>query len=449
MLRLSLALSLATASLVPVTSDAAPDTPLISGNVTVVGNIPELGAVGGHVRTVQTPAGAKQYFMMSGASGVSVYDISLPEVPVLAGRLALPHWSNEDVEVGGNLMLVSNDPQWMDAFRVTGPTVLGGIYILDISQLPLITFAYINPATGNRFTGAGDRYAGHTVTCVRTDCSYAIVNGVSEVAVIDLRTPSAPRVVTRFDSGVGSTHDAQVDETGLVWIAGSGGVIAYDFSNPANPRAIIGPHSGGLGYQHNTWRPHASDWTPGGGTSPAVRPGELLLVTEEIFYPPEQLLCQGQGRFQTRRLRDADALGSGSPTAMTVLDTWEPPVTVPNVGEPRAPVCSAHYFSESDSLVAIAWYQQGVRFLDVSNPRDIREVGYYINPSTAVFSTEWIGKDANGAEILYTMDPTRGIDILKFDRAAPSARAPELAPTVPAIATQPHPTFGYACQLAA
>lgn len=436
---------------------AAPVPPVSSDNLTLVGNIPEVSAVGGHVRTVDTASGPKRYLMMTGLDGVSTYDVTVPETPILAGTLPLPHISNEDVEVGGDLMLVSVDPQWVDI--CCGGGVLGGIYVLDISALPLITFAYTAPLWGNRWIGAADNYAGHTVTCVRTDCSYAIVNGVEEVVVIDLRVPSAPKVVTRFDSPAGAdgpstdgTHDAQMDASGIVWISGSGGVAGYDFADPARPRVVAPATKGGLTYQHNSWRPRASEWVPRapGDTASAVRPGELMLVTEEEFYPPgQQFQCNGQGRFQTRRIRDTDALTSGATPVVEVLDTWETELNLGSMS--TSTLCSAHYFHEREGIVAMAWYQQGLRFLDVSDPRDIRQVGYYMPPTADVWSAEWIGLDATGAEILYSIDNTSGLDILRFDRepGAPTVRAP--APPVDAsradVRAQPHPRWGYACRL--
>lgn len=431
-------------------ASAGPDTPVLSGNLTLLGNIPELGAVGGQLRTVNTVLGEKTYFMMSGASGVSAYDVTVPEAPVLAGRLALPNWSNEDVEVGGNLMLVSTDPQWVDWFTPGG--TVGGIYILDISKLPAISFAYTNPLTGNRWTGAAAGYAGHTISCISSNCSYAIVNGVEEVVVVDLRTPSAPQVVKRFSSGVGSTHDAQVDATGLVWISGAGGVIGWDMSVPTAPKIAVPAAGGGLRYQHNSLRPRADEWQPG-GTGPGAAVGETLLVTEETLFPLNSgtPMCAEGGRFQTRRVRDADAIGSGASTSVTVMDTWEPTDTLARTQAS----CSAHYFSERDGIVAIAWYQAGIRLLDVSDPADIKQVGYYINPATWVFGAEWIGEGAAGGEIFYTLDPARGVDILRFDRTPilTEVHAPSVTPdaSVPAFLPKrgavPHPTFGYACSL--
>lgn len=449
-LPLTVALTLTGSALAP--AGAVVDTPLSSANVTLVGNIPDLGAVGGHVRTVNTLLGPKSYFVMSGAGGVSAYDITVPEAPVLAGHLALPHWSNEDVEVGGDIMLVSTDPQWVD--WVTPAGTIGGLYILDISKLPVISFAYTNPSTANRYVPAVENSAGHTITCVRADCSYAILNGVGEVTVVDLRVPSAPKVAHRFDSAVGSTHDSQVDATGLVWMSGSGGVAAYDFSNPTDPTVTVPAFGGGLSYQHNSWRPRSSEWVPrtaGNMSAPDVRAGELIMVTEEEFYPVlQQTQCLGQGRFQTRRVRDTDALTGGATPTVDVLDTWETELQLGSIS--TSAVCSAHYFHERDGIVAIAWYEQGVRFLDVRDPRNIKQVGYYMNPSTAVFSVEWIGPGTTGGEIAYTLDPSRGIDILRFDRGSTSAVTAPIPPWAGAQASSgvlagPHPKWGYACSL--
>jgi hypothetical protein len=40
--------------------------------------------------------------------------------------------------------------------------------------------------------------------------------------------------------------------------------------------------------------------------------------------------------------------------------------------------CSSHWFDEDQDLVAVGWYEQGTRFLDVHDPRDIRQVGFYL-----------------------------------------------------------------------
>lgn len=411
-----------------------------SANVRHVGTIPvDLAGVGGQVRTVQTTEGAKRLFVVTGGGGVSVYDATVAEDPVLYAHQALPHYENEDVDFGGGILIVSGDPGFM------GPAA--GMFILDISALPSIGFAYRNAATANRWTAPVANGAGHTTTCVRADCSWAIVNGTSQVVIADLRNPAAPAVAGSFASAVGSTHDAQVDETGLVWIVGSGGMAAYDFSVPSAPVLVATLRNDGLGYHHNSWRPRASSWQPRSAGSDfadlPVRPGELLLITEESITPQ----CNGQGRFATAWVRDTDPISGGAAPVLAKLDTWESEKAL--AGRAPAADCSAHYFDERDGVVAIAWYQQGVRFLDVSNPRDIRQVGYFIERTADAFSAKWAGAGSNGGEILYMIDQNRGVDILRFDRAAdmPTVVAPILPDPPAPAAFEPHPLWRGACRI--
>jgi hypothetical protein len=42
------------------------------------------------------------------------------------------------------------------------------------------------------------------------------------------------------------------------------------------------------------------------------------------------------------------------------------------LGLPTTVNCSAHWFDVSGSLIAQGWYDQGVRFLDVSDPTAIK-----------------------------------------------------------------------------
>jgi hypothetical protein len=87
-------------------------------------------------------------------------------------------------------------------------------------------------------------------------------------------------------------------------------------------------------------------------------------------------------------------------------------------GKGWAPVtglCSAHYFDERDGLVAIGWYEEGTRFLDVRDPAGIRQVGYWVPTKGETWSVLFPPTDPTG-EIVYALDFARGIDVLRFDR---------------------------------
>ena len=101
--------------------------------------------------------------------------------------------------------------------------------------------------------------------------------------------------------------------------------------------------------------------------------------------------------------------------------------------------CSAHYFEVSGSTVAAAWYGQGLRLIDASDARNLRQVGYYYvtgtdpatNPSSLAWDVAWRG------DLIYVFDMSRGVEILRLadspglreaaDRSRAGARTDPLA----------------------
>lgn len=459
-------------ALVAATFSAGParaETPVFAKNVELLGTIPDLGAVSGDVREI----GGRRYFLMTSLQGVSAYDVTMPELPLLVGHLPLPNVENEDVEMSGDILLVASDPGFSSSR-------LGGLYVIDIAQLPLITFKYVNPATGNRFRTtdvyttpppyATDYLGGHTVSCIPSggnDCAYAWAmgpgGGSDRIYVIDLRDAAHPQLKQVYASPVGGTHDIDVDAAGLGWLVGDDGFAAVDLSDPEQLRVISRHDPAGLDYNHNSYRPDAERYVSRapGDTDPAMRPGEELLITEEDWLDPQ---CSSQGRFATASIVNFDKPAAGSieaPSSVRVLDRW---TTELGAQADRSPgklagtftdgnhvatiTCSAHWFTERNDVVAISWYEQGTRFLDVSDPSDIRQVGYIVMPNTSSFATYWITDD-----IAYTLDGTRGIDILRFTGGTTSrtVRAPVLPEwfgPAGAVPSAPDPAWGSACRIA-
>src|SRR3712207_5350409 len=54
--------------------------------------------------------------------GLSIYDVKDPRKPVKLGSLDLPHFENEDIDVGNGIALISNDP-------AESP---GRLYVIDV-----------------------------------------------------------------------------------------------------------------------------------------------------------------------------------------------------------------------------------------------------------------------------------------------------------------------------
>jgi hypothetical protein len=109
------------------------------------------------------------------------------------------------------------------------------------------------------------------------------------------------------------------------------------------------------------------------------------------------------------------------------------------------------------------FYQQGVRFLDVADPTDIKQVGYWITGAQETWGAYWVpayGPDGRqtGARtnLVYTNDPTRGLEILEFDvpttmpEDTPAVTAPVLDEWLvedPALGDRASSVWGFACPL--
>ena len=170
---------------------------------------------------------------------------------------------------------------------------------------------------------------------------------------------------------------------------------------------------------------------------------DVLLGTEENIVTD----CATSGRFVTYDLRgtyDGEGFKDTARTKhrMRVLDTW-----TPEKAEGASGCDSAHYFtSRGDGITANAFYTQGVRFLDTSDPRDIRQVGYWAPPESETWAAYW------HKGVVYVADVVRGVEVLRFSgRAGRSATV--RAPTTGGSAAKRHglrfsrDTFGGLCPL--
>ena len=124
-----------------------------------------------------------------------------------------------------------------------------------------------------------------------------------------------------------------------------------------------------------------------------------------------------QGSFQVWRINKA---------RLSPLGTWKSEMgTYVDGGAAATIVCSSHWFSfNRNKVVAVGWYNQGARFLDVSNPRVIRQVGYFMGPSSTASGVYFA---PGRPDIAYSVDYTRGLDILKIDNGGSRART-QVAP---------------------
>ena len=411
------------------------EKPLVSSNVDPLLTIPVPHPIGARFRD--------GLMYVTTTEGLNIYDVSDPKMPVPVGALTLPHFENEDVDLGGDVLLISNDPS----------EGVGVLYVIDISnpRLPVLKSAL---PTGFITTGIPGIFGlpepqedgiGHTASCIH-DCEFAYLAGTGAgIEIVDLRDPAAPKRVGRFRPAITdiTTHDVQVDSKGLAWIVGGGGTAAYDVTDPTKPKMVIRTdenitNSGQLGFpgpdpvfgiggkgetpidliHHDSLRFHKKSKTgfqaQPGKTYPAGGSGKVVGVVEEDYNRPT---CEGAGSFQTWGITDKRT--STGAQKMVLLDLYETELNSLVEGRGWAPVtglCSAHYFDERDGLVAGGWYEEGTRFLDVTDPAGIRQVGYWVPTKGETWSVVFAPTDPTGS-IVYALDFARGIDVLRINRS--------------------------------
>lgn len=417
-----------TAEVAPLAADAmvtnaATDAPTGAfENVEFLGQLPE--AVGATAINFIDYASKQRVMFVTGRFGLKSYDISDPENPVALDSIDMPgFWQNEDMDVDPRrkLVFMARDPRAFGQDQATGES---GVYIVDAkdpANLKVLSYTEVP--------------AGHTTTCIN-DCQFLWSGGPRPadwqpedwdgrpVFVVDIRNAKKPKVwkdpvdLGRNDGVTDYSHDVQIDESGVAWVSGAGGIRGYwtrgRHWDPVEQRHRVAtafdpvPYAGGKFYQSNqeTW---------GGSLAHNMArpleamgdydPGQVALVTIENFTSS----CETDGRLLIVDLADShegQAWRStpDHPYRLPVISEWSPhgkPGSLEGAG------CSAHYFQLRDGVLAQSYYGQGTHFIDVSDPANPTQVGYYRADGGSNWAPYWNG------DVMYIADGRRGVDIIR------------------------------------
>ena len=457
-----------------------------SDNISVVGLLPDATAISTAFSTTSP------HMYVSTLHGLDVFDISDPRAPKLVGSQQDVHFENESVSLGERpdgtkIILVGFDPV---SVTPAAPGYGADQIRRGASSSELMIIDVTDPANPHIVARHDAKTRTHILQCVDPGCFAAYTSGSTfegkpAFSVLDLTDPAAP-VETIVPSTVGDTgHDWDIDAAGIAWHVGLDGTTAYDVTDPFHPVVLNTTDAHGVYAEDNEWntfihhnsmRPFADRFgnrsTSRGRADKAppkqasIDNGNVLLVTEEDYDDPT---CAGEGSFQTWHVPELNPSVNpeGTPGAGTItpLDLWNTELADSGVKTPAGAFCSAHYFDVHDSgLVAQAWYQQGLRLLDVRDATDIKQIGYYITGAQEMWGAYWVPEyDEDGratgrkTNLLYTNDPSRGIEILEvtLPGSAPEATSAVTAPILgewlvpdPAAAAAARAsTFGAACRI--
>ncbi|MEA2516731.1 MAG: hypothetical protein QOG16_569 [Actinomycetota bacterium] len=330
-----------------------------------------------HVPLAQDGVGGRLidgWFYANDQNKIMIFDIKNPEDPQMVGFLPMPqevYLSREDLDGNGELLVVPND-------------ITGSLYIVSTEDKT-------NPQIIAELPNA----TSHTSSCI-LDCAY-VYN--SNGSIIDLRDPSAPKLLKeKWGEGLPATsaHDVEEVAPGRVLTASQPVMLLDVRKDPLHPKVLA------VGEQPKDGRfIHTPRW-PGNGKD------KFLLLAGETNIHPQ---CNdGAAAFMTW-----DATKWKKNHTFTMIDEYRVSNGTYIDGSPPADLsCSTHWHEAHPSfhnggLVASAYFEHGIRFLDVSDKGKITEVGYFLPFGGSTSAVYWIND-----EIAYSLDYNRGLDVLRW-----------------------------------
>jgi len=295
---------------------------------------------------------------------------------------------------------------------------VGGLTVFDVSDKA-------NPVYRKTVTLEGD--TGWNAVWAKGDALY-VGSGGHGVLVFDITDPADPKMLRGVPGDSFSVHTIYVDGDRMyAQAAGVNQVLFFDVSKPLEPvllnRYTVPTDDNGLGYPHDSFayenRLYINQMGQGYyvvDVSDASNPKPLGSYTydAEIYNPTH---ANAVGTFGGRTI--AFEGGENVNAHLRVLDVTDPAHIV-KIGEyAMRPQTSIHNMVLVGKRLYVAWYAEGLRVLDVSNPTQPQEIAYantYKDTDEGFSDGLFVGAigiRVPGDGYVYVVDMTRGLLIFR------------------------------------
>jgi hypothetical protein len=350
----------------------------------------------------------------------SIYDVSDPLEPVRRSTVHLAGAAiNEAPQTNGEILLISRDVQALPRTGTQTDGKAGGVLeIYDVTDPadPTLTATWQNERTG--FMEAGT-VRDHIWACV-LDCSYAYS---ASGTILDLRDPTAPEKVADW-SEIAPYRDGRLHHVGEVApgivLTGSLPMHVLDARqdptaptllatfepNTDEPALQVGPTTAPNPAANPETLPARADW-------PGALQGRIAVVSMETpFTGPCSERSGSLQTFLTPGWRSSGTFQAADSFRLEANGTYTdgaPPY--------NALGCSSYGmqvhpdFGQGGGRVASAFFEHGVRILDVDAKGRITEAGGFLPAAGNSAAPIWVTDT-----ILYVVDVHRGVDILQVGR---------------------------------
>jgi len=291
---------------------------------------------------------------------LKVVDVTNPSVSIVVAEVPTVAYDMKDVDVWGNYAYAVNQ--------------FGPIQIIDLSYLPNFPESV---RTVNNFLNENIQGA-HTIF-IKDGFAYVSMNGSPpyDLRILDLSDPILPVEVGHYahpeeDSLRADAHDAYAYGNRLYVANLAGGVSILDISDKSNPVLLKIHHYEG-NFTHNVW---------------TTDDGKYLLTTDEDV----------GGHVKIWDITDLNNIELASEYNS-------------NTG------AIVHNVYVKGNLAYMSYYTSGLRVIDITDPTQPEEVGYFdTNPiGGAQFEGAWSAYPFSPSGLVFVSDMGTGLWILKLE----------------------------------
>ena len=334
--------------------------------------------------------------------GTTVVDVADPAHPRVVAEIEIPKgWHSHKVRVANGLMVINHEHQGGDGEAEFD----GGLAIYDVTDPA-------RPSLITKWTTAGNGVHRYDFDGRYADISPTVEGYVGNIVMIlDLADPARPEEVGRWaapgqwqaggeaypgdsvDAPLRCHHPLRLGDRLYVsyWLHG---FHILDIADPANPRLVSSGNQGGE-------RPHPTHTClPFRG---ALGGRDILVVADEdvakqfpappagltVFDITDETAPKAIAEFQVEELAGDDTPMPAMTGCHQPSDRWHGPV------------------------VPFAWFAQGLRLVDFSDPLNPRETARFVPdpPAGERLCSNDVTMDDRG--LLYLIDRKRGVDIIE------------------------------------